>query len=98
MGFVVSDGALSAQYFYLVRLRLDQHTIPASLFEMPGLRAVGRMEGTDLNKKARSFAEKLPHEMLLPLLLACDHDRSSVVHRHAPRRSATFCRLRAVTL
>ena len=50
-------------------MRFDQDTVPASLFKMPSLRAIGWMVGADLDKKAGGFAlEKIADELLLLLL------------------------------
>ena len=49
-----------------IGLRLDQHAGPAGLLEMPGLRALGRMVGADLDEVAGVVAaEKLADQGLL---------------------------------
>ena len=46
-----------------IGLRLDQHAGPAGLLQMPGLRALGRMVGADLDEIARVVAaEKFADE------------------------------------
>src|SRR5947209_8655774 len=47
------------------RLRLDQDTGPSSLFEMPTLRPVARLIGTDLHEETMPVREKFAHQLLL---------------------------------
>ena len=52
-----------------ISLRLDQHTIPTKLLQMPGLRPLDRIIGTDVDKKAVGrVAEELFFQLVLDVV------------------------------